>query len=367
MDSGRKTHMTQRIDGFDVARALAVFGMVVVNFKIATGADQSGPHPLLDLMALLEGRAAATFVVLAGVGLSLLSARARAQNDLATLARQRVALLKRALFLLVVGLFYTPIWPADILHFYGVYITVGALLLAAPRRHLIWAAAGCSLMFVVLLSFFDYEQGWDWETLAYDGLWTPQGMVRHLFFNGFHPVFPWTAFLLLGMVLGRLNLRDANVRRRTLWTGVGIAAAAETLSRVAIGVFSKGASAATAKDVKAVFGTAPMPPMPLYVLAGGGVAVVVITACVGLTERHPGAPWLRPLISTGQLALTLYVAHVLVGMGTLEALGRLGGQSAPFAALAAMVFSVLSVFFAHLWRRRFQRGPVEWVMRRVTS
>ena len=58
-----------RLAGLDIARALAVFGMVVVNFKIVLGAAQAGPSWLVSVTDLLDGRAAATFVLLAGVGL----------------------------------------------------------------------------------------------------------------------------------------------------------------------------------------------------------------------------------------------------------------------------------------------------------
>ena len=150
-------------------------------------------------MGLLKGRAAATFVILAGVGLSLLSRRARLANDEEGIAKNRITLLKRALFLFVVGLLYTPIWPADILDFHGIYIAIGAFLLAASERRLWTLAFTFMAVFVVLMPLFDYEQGWNWETLAYTGFWTPSGMIRHLFVNGFHPVFPWAAFLLVGM------------------------------------------------------------------------------------------------------------------------------------------------------------------------
>ncbi len=358
--------MSQRIHGYDVARALAVFGMVVVNFKIAMGAAKAGHHWLLDLAGLLEGRAAATFVVLAGVGLSLLSRSARQSGDTAVLAGHRRALLRRALFLFAIGLLYTPLWPADILHFYGVYITIGALLLATPSRRLTWLAGACTSTFVVLLLVLDYEQGWDWQTLDYSDLWTAEGMVRHLFFNGFHPVFPWTAFLLVGMVIGRLDLRDVDLRRRLFLLGLGIAVLAESLSRLLIRGLSAGADPTDAEEIRALFGTAPMPPMPLYVMAGAGGAMAVIAACIALTERFGDAPWLRPLIATGQLALTLYVAHVVIGMGTLEALGRLENQSPAFAVGSALVFCLAAIVFAHLWRRRFRRGPLEWLMRRMS-
>lgn len=73
--------MQKRIIGYDVARALAVFGMVIVNFKIVMGAEQNGPDWLVSLVGMFDGRAAATFVVLAGVGVSLTSRRGRASGE----------------------------------------------------------------------------------------------------------------------------------------------------------------------------------------------------------------------------------------------------------------------------------------------
>ena len=60
-----------RIVGLDIARVSAVVGMVIVNFKITMSAENSGPQWLQGVAALLDGRAAATFVVLAGIGASL--------------------------------------------------------------------------------------------------------------------------------------------------------------------------------------------------------------------------------------------------------------------------------------------------------
>ena len=70
-----------RVVGFDIARALAVFGMVAVNFKVVMGAGSAGPDWLVGVVGLLEGRAAATFVVLAGVGISLMSSSSRMAGD----------------------------------------------------------------------------------------------------------------------------------------------------------------------------------------------------------------------------------------------------------------------------------------------
>ncbi len=84
-------------------------------------------------------------------------------------------------------------------------------------------------------------------------------------------------------------------------------------------------------------------------------------------KRNPINRWLIPLVSTGQLALTLYVAHVIIGMGTLEAFGCLEQRSLIFSVNCALAFCVLSVAFAHLWASRFKRGPLESIMRRLVG
>ncbi len=344
-----------RIVGFDLARSLAIFGMVLVNFKVVMNAKGTGSAWLEWLMGLLDGRAAATFVVLAGVGLSLLSRKGRESGDQAKIRANRITLLKRALFLFIVGLAYIPIWPADILHFYGVYIAIAALLLTASDRQLLTISALLPIAFLVLTAFFDYEGAWDWTTLTYADFWTWQGMLRHIFFNGFHPVIPWLAFMLVGMWLGRQNLLNADFRRKLLIISFSVAAITEAFSAL----FWKG-------ELELLLDTAPMPPMPLYIIAGTATALVVILLCLEITLRRPDAKWIPPLVHTGQLALTLYVAHVVIGMGFLETIGRLENQSLSFAAATGIIFSFLSVVFAHFWRQRYKRGPLEWVMRKLT-
>jgi uncharacterized membrane protein YeiB len=351
-----------RIEGFDLARALAFLGMVFVNFRVALATEEGSPRWLTWLDTRLDGRAAATFVILAGVSLSLLSRRARGTGD-AALAGVRRTLFRRAAFLFVVGLLYWSIWPADILHYYGVFLAVGALLLNAPDRRLLGLASILVVLFALLLVLgADYNAGWDWRTLTYHGFWTPTGFVRNLSFNGFHPVVPWLAFLVLGMWLGRRDLRNPEVWRRLFLTGLVVAVASETVSRLLVAV---AIPELCAEDAMAVFGTAPMPPKPLYMLAASGTSIVVIVLCVRIAERFAVARWLAPLVATGQLALTLYVAHVVIGLAPLEELGLgHGPRSVAFSAVWGAAFCVVAVSFSHFWRSRFSRGPLEMVMRR---
>jgi uncharacterized membrane protein YeiB len=121
-------------------------------------------------------------------------------------------------------------------------------------------------------------------------------------------------------------------------------------------------------DMQALCGTALIPPMPFYMLSAGGTALMLIVACVVLTDNITAARRLfNPLITTGQFALTFYVAHVVFGMGALEALGRLNNQDLPTAVGSALCFCALGVTAAVVWRRFFDRGPLEWVLRKITA
>ena len=342
-----------RLAGLDLARYLAFVGMVIVNFKIAMGADYDGG--VLGLLSgALEGRAAATFVVLAGIGLGLAGSKAL---DLTISVS-----LRRAVFLLAIGLLNMLIFEADILHYYAFYFLFGVLLLPLSSRALVWVILALNLGFVAMVFAFEYDTGWNWETFAYADFWTPAGFVRNLFFNGWHPVIPWLGFLLFGIILSRFALSERRVQMALVGFGTGALAFAEGAS---IGLTN------VLVPLDPEFGllvtTDPIPPMPLYTLAGFGAASLVIGLCLLLAG--PLGKWrILPLIvPAGRQTLTLYIAHILVGMGTLETLGMLGGQTTAQAVSAAMLFSLGATIYAYLWSKMFKRGPIEALMRKLAG
>jgi len=333
----------KRLDALDAARFLAYCGMVLVNFRIAAQVAP-GNDWASTLIDALEGRAAALFVVLAGVAVGL----SRIPRGL---------LLRRAAFLFGLGLLNMTIFDADILHFYALYFVVGAMFLTAPPRTLWLGALALVVMSVAAHLVIDYDQGWDWATLTYDDLWSIPGFLRNLFFNGWHPVFPWAAFLLIGMAIGQTELHTLCIQHRLIMWGFGAAVLA---------LFP--AMLVSDPDLVALLGTQVIPPGPFYILAGAGTACVVIGLLLKLwpvIERIRIAP---ALTAPGRQSLTLYVAHILIGMGVLEAAGLLDGSLSPWQITGyALLFCALSSGFALLWQRKFKRGPLEAVMRYVTE
>lgn len=47
--------------------------------------------------------------------------------------------------------------------------------------------------------------------------------------------------------------------------------------------------------------------------------------------------------------------------------GLLENQSLAFAVGSAFLFCVVAIIFSVQWRKRSNRGPLEWTMRRVTT
>lgn len=356
--------MKERIVGLDVARALAVIGMIVVNFKVVFG--EHGGWWLEVLVGFFEGKASATFVVLAGVGLALLANFMTHGQDTTKAMQIRKKIFKRALFLFVVGVSYLPLWTADILHFYGVYMVVVLLFLTSKKSTILTTSFVLICIYPLLLLFFDYEMGWDFENLEYYGLWTFEGFVRNLFFNGFHPVLPWVSFMLFGFWLGKHDLNSVNFIKRAFFVSLTLFLSIQLLSYALLGFFATN-DMQTQEEIQALFGTHPMPPMPIYMINGITFASTIISFCILISKQFSTNPIIRSLHKTGKLALTFYVAHVVLGMGIVVVLypEQLTHFSLEFAVTYALVFSMACICFALVWLRYNSFGPLEWLMKRV--
>lgn len=355
----------KRIEGYDVARALAIFGMIIVNFKIVMGSSTAGADWLIVLAGLFEGRAVALFVILAGIGLSLLSRKAFQSGDDVAQKKARIRVLKRSAFLLIFGLLLATIWPADILHFYSVYMLIGAILLFQDSRYLVMVTIGLVIGFPILFLLFNYEAGWNWETLTQVDFWTPAGLLRSLFFNGFHPVFPWSAFLVFGMWLGRQDVKSPQFRKYLIFVALAVLIITEVSVAGLVALFSPELGQEVASFL---FSRAPIPPMPFYMLSAGSSAVILLMLVIQIGEQFSQTAWWRTLVITGQFALTLYVGHIIIGMGIMEFAGWINGDvSLAWTIVYCIVFYLASTVFSLLWNRQFKQGPFEYLMRRLSD
>jgi len=348
---------SQRLHGLDLARFLAFAGMVIVNFQVAMLAPSATASGLLEHATIVfEGKAAATFVALAGIGVAL-AHRRKASGGL------HAAMLKRATFLLVLGLFNMIIFEADIIHYYAFYSVFGIWFLPLDKSALLIATIVIILAFPVLMIGFNYDAGWDWNTLSYSGVWTVSGFVTNLFFNGWHPVVPWLAFFTFGMFLAKLDIANKKTGRNLTAIGIAGIVVIPLLSQ-SITLF---VTPVIGADVATLFATSPVPPGPLYMLNGLAASMLVIGLCLMLPNTLYQINVVKTLCQTGQQTLTLYFAHILIGMSILEALKLIETTNATVALWAAFGFVGASAVFVYFWRKKFERGPIEELMRRITG
>lgn len=356
--------LTQRITALDYARAWAIFGMIIVNYKLAMLAENDGPVWLRAAANLFEGRASALFVVLAGFGISLMTAKAINSSNKDVIRQTRNTLYRRAVFLFISGLFLLIMgWSADILHYYAVFMLAASMLITVSDKLILCLSAVILFTSQLWLILFDYSRGWDNTFHEYTDLWTIQGFARNLIFNGFHPIFPWICFFLIGMWLGRKRWLYSEKRQKVLIYSLSLTVFFEGLSYFLI----KWTSPILDTDsANYLFTTKPMPPTMLYVLSAASLAVAFITFCFYLVEKLESLYLTKALIHTGQLSLTHYIGHVLLGLGILEAVGYLENGSLIFAIAYGCGYFVFAIVFSSIWRKKIKRGPLELLMRKLS-
>jgi uncharacterized membrane protein YeiB len=104
-------------------------------------------------------------------------------------------------------------------------------------------------------------------------------------------------------------------------------------------------------------------------ITASSLAVFVITLSVYITEKYTDKLFIKQMISTGQLALSNYFFHVVIGMLAVQLIfGKLENAfSIEFTVAYACIFNILIVVFSHYWRSKYTRGPLEYLMRKITG
>ena len=355
------TSKKERIEGIDLARSVAMIGMIAVNFKIVLGAK--GNKYLEAVLDSLEGQAAATFVVLAGIGIALMTKKAHPD-----MIKVRKKLLSKALFLFILGTIFLIIWPADILHFYGIYIAITALSLKLKDKQILMFCAFIILFFLILVLFCNYQAEWNFKTLEYHGLWTVKGFLKNLFFNGFHPVIPWLVFMLFGFWFGKKNLKNRLILQKTLKYSIVIIISFKLFKVTAIS-YLPNFSQLTTSELEHLLNTNPIPPLPLYLANGIAFAMIIISSSILIAQRFRNNKIIEYLSNSGQLALTCYIAHIVIGLGLIEIVipQKMGLLPLEFSFLYALIFSLTCVLFSKIWLTYFKQGPLEKLMRKFTK
>jgi len=346
-----------RLPGPDVVRAVALIGVVVMNYHgylLLQQQDRRSTdalHRFFDpWTGPLSTRFAATFVLVAGVGVTLLTRGAI--GDRAAVHRRRLTLVRRGLALYGGGLLLDEIWDGTILPYYGAMFVFAAVLFTLSSRWLI--AVGVSAAVAgALVAWWRLEQrlaGHDTSWLDSPGPHSPSGLLFGAFVNGTHPLLPWLAFFCTGIVLGR-NLGRAGWRPVVIALGAALFVVATLVGSAASG------------DRGALVSTDPWTRSVVYTASALGSALIAFGVITWLTDRRPSSRLVRWLGAAGTLSLTLYVLHALLFELLVNRLGWIRPTGLDTALAFAGCYWLVGITAAVLWRKRFGIGPFEWVYR----
>ncbi|MFI5775625.1 DUF418 domain-containing protein [Nocardia sp. NPDC051570] len=363
-----------RLPALDVLRGIAMLGTLGTNVWILTHpAGFIGYLENLDppdgwwfwaervLQQLAQGKFLGLLTVMFGIGLAI-QQRSAVRSGRAWPGgypwRAGLLFLDGLLNFLFVAEF-------DVLMGYAVTGAVVAYLLAtsdrARRRWLIGAAAvhvSMLTLTAVVISLaprtdtparrpFDpnpYANGSFWDLVVF--------RVQHAGIFRLEPIliFPLSiALFLLGAWLFRAGVfeaRGARLRRRLMVLGLGVAAPLD----LALGLWRHDLVLLTR------YGTAPVV----------GLGILALVAQFYVSRTHSG-PVGRRFAEVGRMALSCYILQNLIastlcyGWGLGLAAHISANTRVPFTIGVHLLVSAIMMTFAHLWLRRFERGPVEWL------
>lgn len=350
-----------RIHGLDLARALAIIGMMIAHI---------GPTNVIT-----RGHPSVLFAVLAGVSMGIIASRAATLHDV------RVTLLVRGILLVVIGVVVDALQAGILV----VLIAIGAsYLLLAPVVH--WSTRSLAVLLGGLLVLgpllLGAQERWqvDWHSEAFTDL-----------FFGSYPLSAWLLYTLVGLLVHRLTLDTGATAWRELWLlSLGLLLLALSLIVVeATGIGPREELSFRAAALTAEPHTGGL----LDMIGSTGVALAVIAACL-LLCRVPAAVVLSyPLRALGSMSFTVYVTHVIITTIVKGSFVSLPVEEIPEVADPGWEMYVPGVGYvspppmevysdpfwpqlfvwqligflvaASLWRLRFRRGPVEWGVSRA--
>lgn len=354
------TPPTARLPGPDVVRAVALIGVMVMNYHgylILRGLDSGANRPrtgwLEELFDPWEGplatRFAATFVLVAGVSVTLLTRRVI--GDAAAVSEMRWRLIRRGVFLYVVGLLLDEIWPGNIIVYYGAMFVLAAAIFTWRTRWIITvgAVAAVSATSIRLWEFDRNLNGHSTEWLSQPSDDSIHRYVLDIVVNGTHPLLPWFTFLCVGIVLGR-SFTTTWWRSAAIGTGIVLVASASIVASLPVDGLPAIALSINPYDRSVV-----------YVASALGTALIAYGTIDWIAERFRSAT--DPLRRAGQLTLSLYLAHVLVFKLLVDWLDLVQPGGIGTALLFAAGFWLVAVVIGTMWQRRFGRGPAEYVYR----
>lgn len=363
---------TGRLIGIDAARGLALIGLMAVHIF-----PEENPvtHEPTLAWSLFAGDSAALFALLAGVGLALSTGGSTPHHG-RQMRADRWGIAARAVVIGAIGLVISAILPWDppanvILTYYAAFFLLAIPFLHMRPRRLFLSAAAFAIISPVLLQQVgpSLPESSAWNHTVVNLVTEPLGTASELLLTGNYPALAYTTFVLVGLGLGRLDLRSHRVQGLIAGIGAIVAVVAHLASSLLLtaaggyqALLATPDTTTSELDASLTYGVETIPDTSawwLVIAAPHANTTLAIAASLGMGLLVTGVvlliarrtrPLLMPLAAMGSMTLTLYSAHVI-------ALAPEVHDDDP--ALWFVLHLAAAAAFAWFWYRRFGQGPLE--------
>lgn len=364
---GRATVKPGRLLCLDALRGLAVLLMIEQHLGVwlwegpAPGKTPFD-YPVLVTFNALGGGAAPLFIVLAGIGSTLMSSR-RESPDL--------TLVTRGLTVMAFGYllnFMTPSWFTwrswFVLHLMGLGMVLTPALRRIPTGALLGLAGAVLLSTPFVQDWLDTPgslnnrrmAGW----LKGDDVVVAGSHLRIALAEGQFPILPWSALTLTGVAAGRWIVD----RRERLLTLASFIALASGAGATLAWHFALRSSELTVLERAVRFNVPFFPASPAEVLILLGLVLGAIRIGLWVESRRELSPR-GALVVLGRGSLTLLLLHVVLFREATRPFD-LWQTLPPTTALSIMLgFIVVAAGACWLWQRTDYRFGAEWLLRKV--
>lgn len=335
-----------RVTGLDAARALAIFGMVIVN--VGAPADLQGLENLV--VSVTQGRAAILFIVLAGIGFTFL---ARSTTSRGAALWPSVLWRTGLLLTLGLGLQLLPVGVNVILTLYGGLFLMALITVKWSNT---WLLIGATVSLVAgPLVYLLLSTTTDLSTDPAQWGQNPVEIGASVMFTGPYPLIVWAAPFMFGMWLGRLDLRARTTQLRLIAYGAIVAGSGTLISRGLIWILGEPDRGVLGLDHLIL--SSGHSEMPLWLISAAGSSALIIGLMLILIPKLGALS--RPLTATGQLALTCYSLHLVA----IAVFVRPEASDPNQSVLVSLSIIAVLVVFSTAWRAVAARGPLESLLR----
>ena len=346
----------ERIDGIDVLRGIALFGVMAINvvmeFRVSIFEQFLGPKtfaPPIDLVidAILnqavELKAFALFSLLFGAGLAIQFDR------LATSECRAALLLRRLAVLLVFGVIHLClIWNGDILTEYALAGFIVLPFLFGPR----WLLALAALVFLALYLLL--------QAFPPEGLFPSRAMI-------WRDVMDANRIYATG---GFLDILAFRLRELTLLAPLHVFIFPRTIGLFLVGALAWRTDIVQNTRALLVIAVAAIALGAGFLGSTGPLGIIALAlgygaAILGIASFERGKTllgWAAPL---GRMAFTNYVAQSVIFGWTFYGygLGLFGRLAVTQALIIGIAVYIAQVLFSAWWLRHYRYGPLEWLWR----